>query len=148
MIELTEQTDVEVLMRWRGEVLENVFGRRPDAALQTSNRDYFSKPIANGSHKALVAYKDGEEAGCGNVCFQEELPSPDNLSGRCAYIMNIYVRPKYRHSGVATEILKRLIEESQQKSCGKIYLETTEMGRSVYSEAGFREMKDMMRYGC
>ena len=78
--------------------------------------------------------------------YGDELPSPDNSSGRCGYIMNMYVRPGFRSEGIATDLLKRLIADAEENNCGKIYLETTDMGRCVYIGAGFREMKDMMKY--
>lgn len=88
--------DLPTLMRWRREVIEHVFGEVPSDALMEANRRYYATHIADGSHIAVVAHTDGEDAGCGAICFTEELPSPDNPSGRCAYLMNIYVR-RHRH---------------------------------------------------
>ncbi|MCM1094573.1 MAG: GNAT family N-acetyltransferase [Lachnospiraceae bacterium] len=146
MIELRRLTDIDRLMKWRREVLENVFGSEPDVALLAANRRFYAEHVPDGTHFAVIACRNGEEAGCGAVCFYDELPSPDNHSGRCAYIMNVYVRPAFRHEGVATSILRHLIQEARAGNCGKIYLETTDMGRSVYNEVGFMDMKDMMKY--
>ncbi len=33
-----------------------------------------------------------------NTAIIEELPSPDNPSGKCAYLMNIYVREAFRNT--------------------------------------------------
>lgn len=146
MIELKEIKVLPTLMRWREEVIRNVFGQNPDKRLLVANRQYYARHIADGSHLAFVATVDGEEAGCGAICFTEELPSPDNRSGRCAYLMNIYVREAFRNHGVAHAIVSRLIEESLKRDCGKIYLETTAEGKPVYSSLGFRDMPDMMKY--
>ena len=93
-----------------------------------------------------MAEVDGEDAGCGAICITDELPSPDNRSGRCAYLMNIYVREAFRNQGVAHSIVSMLIEEAKKLGCDKIYLETTAEGKPVYSSLGFREMPDMMKY--
>lgn len=146
MIELRRLTDIEQLMEWRREVLGCVFRHEPDEALLAYNRDFFIRHISDGSHIAITACRDGIEAGCGAVCFYEEMPSPDNPSGRCAYIMNMYVRPAFRHEGIATAILEHLVGESRDRNCNKIYLETTDMGRSVYASIGFRDMNDLMKY--
>lgn len=138
--------DLPTLMRWREEVIEHVFGEKPDQKLLLSNRDYYTRHIADGTHLAFVAEYDGEECGCGAVCFTEELPSPDNLTGRCAYLMNIYVREAFREHGVAHRIVIRLIDEAKARGCGKIYLETTADGRPLYSSLGFRDLPDMMKY--
>ena len=144
--ELREITDIEELMRWRREVIENVFSELPGKELMEANREYYERHIGAGTHIAFVAETDGEECGCGALCLSDELPSPDNPSGRCGYLMNIYVRKQFRNHGIAHTIVGRLIDEAKQRGCGKIYLETTEEGKPVYASLGFRDMPDMMKY--
>lgn len=146
MIEIKRLTDLDALMVWRAEVIAHVFGESASEPLLDANRQYYALHMAAGSHIALVAAKDGEECGCGAVCFTEELPSPDNPSGLCAYLMNIYVREAFRNHGVAHMVVSRLIEESLERGCGKIYLETTTDGKPVYTSLGFRDMPGMMKY--
>jgi len=145
MVELREIKALPTLMRWRIEVLRNVFGVDPGPRLLVANRIYYRNHIADGSHIALVASEEGEDAGCGAVCFSDELPSPDNPTGHCAYIMNVYVREKFRRHGIARKIIEKLIEEAEKRDCRKIYLETTEEGRPVYESVGFVPMPDMMK---
>lgn len=146
MTELKKTTDISRLLRWRSEVIRNVFGVEPDRSLIEANRAYYAASIAAGTHEAFIAECDGEECGCGAICFSEELPSPDNPTGRCAYLMNIYVRRPFRNKGIAHSIVGHLIEEAEKRGCGKIYLETTADGKPVYTSLGFREMPDMMKY--
>ncbi len=146
MIGLIEITDIKELMDWRSEVIEHVFGQEADDALLSANRRYYEKHIADDSHLAFVAECDGEQCGCGAVCFSDELPSPDNPSGRCAYLMNIYVREPHRNKGIAHHVVSHLIEKAKRRGCGKIYLETTEDGKPVYSSLEFKVMPDMMKY--
>ena len=73
------------------------------------------------------------------------MPSPDNPAGRCAYIMNIYVRPPYRCNGIAHRLVARLADVSRDLRCGKIYLETTDNAAPIYSSLGFRPMTNMMK---
>lgn len=146
MIELKEIKELPILMSWREEVIRNVFGQVPDNRLLDANRHYYARHIADGSHLAYIAVADGEEAGCGAICLTEELPSPDNISGRCAYLMNIYVRDAFRNHGIAHHIVSRLIDEAVRRGCDKIYLETTAEGKPVYSSLGFKDMPDMMKY--
>ncbi len=146
MVALKEIRDIEMLMRWREEVIEHVFGDKADEDLLKENRIYYERHIPDHSHIALVAEEDGVECGCGSVCLTDELPSPDNPSGRCAYLMNIYVRESHRNNGIAHQIVSCLIDKAKKRGCGKIYLETTEEGKPVYSSIGFRDMPDMMKY--
>lgn len=145
MTELRPVYAIPTLMRWRAEVIREVFGTEPDRRLLVRNRQYYRQHIADGSHIAFVALYDGEEAGCGALCLGEELPSPDNPGGRCAYLMNIYVREAYRRHGIAHAIVERLIEEARARDCGKIYLESTQKAVSLYSSVGFKPMDGMMK---
>lgn len=142
---LKEITDIENLISWRQEVIENVFDVTPDSILLAANVDYYLRHISDGTHVAFVAMDGDAEIGCGAVCFTEELPSPDNPTGRCAYLMNIYVRSPYRGKGIASHIVEKLVEIARDRDCDKIYLETTDKGRPVYTALGFRDMPDMMK---
>lgn len=145
MIELKKITDIDTLLQWREEVIENVFGEKPSEGLMNMNEAYYRSHIQDGTHHAFLALNDGQEAGCGGICLTDELPSPDNPSGKCGYLMNIYVRSDFREHGIGHEIVKILIEEAEKIGCGKIYLETTQIGRSLYESLGFRDLPDMMK---
>lgn len=144
MIELKPLRALSDLLRWRMEVILNVFGKPAEKGLFEANRDYYARHIADGTHFAVAVFENGEECGCGGVCFYDELPSPDNPTGKCAYLMNIYVREAFRNKGIAHAVVSRLVSEAKKRGCGKIYLETTAEGKSVYSSSGFRDMPDMM----
>lgn len=108
MTDIRKITSLDELMGWREEVIANVFGVRADDGLLESNRQYYSTHIQDGSHIAVVASSEGIDCGCGAICFSEELPSPDNPGGKCAYLMNIYVREVYRNKGIAHRIIRYL----------------------------------------
>lgn len=146
MIEFKQIKDITSLMLWREEVITDVFAADPSKELLDSNRQYYERHIKDGTHLAFVAVRNGQEAGCGSICLSEELPSPDNPDGKCAYIMNIYVRKPFRDQGVGHAIVKMLVEKAKSLACDKIYLETTSDGRPVYRSLGFRDMPDMMKY--
>lgn len=140
-------SDLDALLDWRIEVLETVFA---DAepwdrdALRQANRAYYQRQLDEG-HVACIALVDGKGAGCGAICLQEEMPSPDNPSGKCAYLMNIYTRPEFRHQGVAGEIVDWLVDQARTRGAEKIYLESTEMAAPLYREKGFQPMEGMMK---
>lgn len=147
MIVLKKITDTSTLLRWREEVIFHVFGQKANQSMLLANRKYYENHIADGSHVDFVAEdSDGIECGCGAACFTDELPSPDNPSGKCAYLMNIYVREAHRNRGIAHCIVSRLVDEAKKRGCGKIYLESTDEGKPVYRSLGFVDMPDMMKY--
>lgn len=147
MIAIKQIFDLEELLKWRKEVIENVFGEVPSSELMELNKDYYERHLADNTHLAYIALLEGEEAGCGSICLSDELPSPDNTTGKCGYLMNIYVKEKYREHGIGHAIVSRLVEEAKIRNCKKIYLETTSDGRPVYESLGFHDLPDMMKLG-
>lgn len=80
------------------------------------------------------------------MCLYREMPSPDNSSGQCAYLMNIYVRPRFRGHGAGDAIVRWLVGQAAQRGIPKIYLETSDAGRPLYQETGFADMTGYMKF--
>ena len=62
--------DLEMLMKWRMEVLREVFSvpaDQPMDELDRENRRYYERMLQNGGHIACFACVDGEAAGCGGL---------------------------------------------------------------------------------
>ena len=140
--------DTDLLMQWRMEVLREVFSISPDRSvteLEAENRRYYQEELPRGGHIACFACMGEEIVGSGGMCLYDEMPSPDNPNGKCAYLMNIYARPQFRGCGIGHAIVRWLIGQTEQHGVSKIYLETSEDGRPLYREMGFREMPDMMK---
>lgn len=140
--------DMDLLLQWRMEVLRAVFSIPPHQStdkLLEENRRYYQQALATGGHIACFACLDGEIVGCGGICLYQEMPSPDNPTGKCAYLMNIYIRPPYRKRGIGEAIVKWLTAQAVQLGISKIYLETSPAGRRLYQRTGFVPMQDMMK---
>ena len=73
------------------------------------------------------------------------MPSPDNPTGKCAYLMNIYTKPQFRKRGVGEAIIKWLVAQAIMRGIPKIYLETSKAGKQLYTKLGFIPMQDMMK---
>ena len=149
--ELNED-DIELLLSLRMEVLSNVFSQEKKALsdsewddIRRENEDYYKEEFKKSGHVACAIYVSGELAGCGGVCLYREMPSPDNRSGKCAYLMNIYVRQQYRRQGLAREICNYLIEMAREKGAEKIYLESSNMAVELYRSLGFEDMNGYMK---
>lgn len=146
--EIRRETDIARLVKWRAEVIANVFGHVSGPQfnqLIEANTEYLRKHLADATHVSLMASAGGEDIGSGDLCIYDEMPSPDNPTGVCAYLMNIYVRKPFRNKGVASAIVARLIAEATRRGAGKIYLETTDEGRDLYKKTGFKPMKGYMK---
>lgn len=147
-IVIKQANNIDLLIKWRMEVLRDVFSIPKETStdsLKYANFDYYKAALKDGSHIACFAYCDNEIVGCGGMCLYNEMPSPDNLSGKCAYLMNIYTRPKFRNHGIANETVSWLINTAINKGITKIYLETSDAGRKIYRNMGFQPMEDQMK---
>ncbi len=145
-IQRADIVDIDRLMKWRVEVMCDVFAPLvPDEQLIKANRRYYVHSLSDGTHIACFARLDNVDVGCGGICLQHEMPSPDNPGGRCAYLMNIYVKPFWRHRGIGRKIVEWLVAEAQALGIGKIYLETTDGARRLYRSVGFIDMENMMK---
>ncbi len=139
--------ELDELVAWRMEVLRCVFELPEDAdvsALREENLRYYREELPRGGHVAAFAELGGERVGCAALCLQREMPSPDNPDGRCAYLMNVYVRPAHRGRGVARALVSRLVSWARERGIPKVYLETTPAARPLYESLGFRDMPDYM----
>lgn len=141
--------ELGLLLQWRMRVLHEVFGlpaKQPLEELEQENRRYYEKMIPAGGHIACFACVGERIVGCGGVCIYREMPSPDNPSGKCAYLMNIYTHPQFRGQGVGKQVVEWLVEQAAGQGIAKIYLETSGVGRRLYEESGFADMPDMMKF--
>lgn len=146
-IRKAELADLELLMKWRMTVLREVFSVPQDdpmTQLEQENRRYYQTTLPAGNHIACFAYAGGQIVGCGGVCVYQEMPSPDNPSGLCAYLMNIYTQPTVRGQGVGKAVVSWLVGQAERRGITKIYLETSESGRPLYQELGFADMNGYM----
>ena len=70
VIRKAELQDLDLLMRWRMEVLHEVFSipaDQPLAELEAENRRYYQKELPQGGHIACFVYIGEEIVGCGGI---------------------------------------------------------------------------------
>ena len=150
--------ELDLLMQWRMRVLDEVFSgeyavlgsekyNEVRGAVYQNNESYYKEHLSDDTHTACFATDEetGMIVGCGGICFQKEMPSPDNLAGTNGYLMNIYTLPEVRGRGVGRQIVEYLIADAKEKGTEKIYLESSGAGKHLYEEMGFSDMKDYMK---
>lgn len=140
--------DLEVLTKTRIEVLRaaNKLDDGVDMSLvETESRAYYQKALAEGMHVAVLVYDGDVFIGAGGVSFYTVMPTYHNISGKKAYIMNMYTKPEYRRKGIAYQTLDILVDSCKKRNITHITLEATEMGRALYEKYGFVAMQDEMQ---
>lgn len=72
------------------------------------------------------------------------IPYRDNLSGREGYILNIYTLPNYRKRGLAGKLVKIIIDYAKENEIKRLWLNSSEQGKSLYINHGFEEVENVM----
>jgi GNAT superfamily N-acetyltransferase len=60
-----------------------------------------------------------------------------------AYVLNTYVYPKYRHKGVARELMKKAITWCHSLGFFSLTLHASERAKALYEELGFKPTNEM-----
>lgn len=139
--------DVSLLVELRKTVLiaANGLAKETDLShIDAACEAYF----ADGEkHTTFLALDGDKVVGVGSVDYHTEMPTVSNPTGKCAFLMNIYTAPEYRHRGIASQVVQLLIEDAREKGVGSMMLEATAAGAPMYRRLGFEEAKGYMRLG-
>ena len=95
------------LIREISEVDENYMAKLADAI-----REYFTAKMPENEFLGWVAEDEGKIIASSGLLFHEKPPIHGNLTGREAYIMNMYTLPEWRNKGIATKLLNLLRKQT------------------------------------
>lgn len=131
--------DINELVRLRMEFLNEVqdSDRQNDEQLAKQTFEYLKINMQNDSFISWLALDDNKIVGTSGIYFYTVPPSYKNISGKTAYIMNMYTIPGYRSKGIANQLFNSVVKEARDRGCGKITLNATDMGRPLYLKNGF-----------
>jgi GNAT superfamily N-acetyltransferase len=138
--------DVETLLALRVEFIAEVIKKSlHDPIWMDAARQYLRTALPSGQLIACLAESTAQIVGTGWLVYQQIVPSPASLSGRDAYILNMYTRPPWRRRGIAREILQKLLDCARQTDCRRVTLHFVATARPLYSGAGFVTTESEMR---
>jgi GNAT superfamily N-acetyltransferase len=138
--------DVETLITLRIEFLAEVINTGlADPIWLDAVRQFLKTTLASGKLVVYLAESNGAAVGVGWLIYHQTVPSPASLTGRDAYVMDIYTRPQFRRRGIARAILQRLLDRARQTDCRRVTLHSVDDARSVYSGLGFVPNDSEMR---
>lgn len=141
--------DIDTLVHMRIEFLREVNGgklERMKERLLQENRRYFKQAISDGTFVVWLALDVGNIIATGGLTLYDVPPTMSCINGKVGYISNIYTLREYRKQGIASALLKRIMEEAKLRGCTKVVLNATDMGRPIYEKAGFVDVQNEMVY--
>jgi len=114
------------------------------AKLTETIREYFTAKMLENEFLAWIAEDEGKIIASSGLVFHEKPPIHGNLTGREAYIMNMYTVPEWRSKGLATSLLKEIINYIKETNVQRIRLHATEAGKKIYEKIGFVSVSSEM----
>jgi N-acetylglutamate synthase-like GNAT family acetyltransferase len=109
----------------------------------THLRAYFREAIPRGAFIAWLAEQEGEVvATSGMVVWQ--IPANNSvITGKMAYVLNMYTVPEARRQGICAALLEKMIEEAKALALSRVHLHATRAGEGIYRRRGFAEPSDV-----
>ena len=104
--------------------------------------DFFKRNIESGAHIAFTCEHDRQMIATAGITLFEIMPTTKYPNGKAARLMNMYVEPLYRSRGIAKELLNRVVAYAKEHQIGKIMLNPSQMGKSLYENYGFQLLSD------
>ncbi|WP_293960313.1 GNAT family N-acetyltransferase, partial [uncultured Fusobacterium sp.] len=81
-----------------------------------------------------------------SMCTFCRIPYYENPVGIEGYILNVYTSLNSRKKGLATKLVKEIIEFSKNNSIKRLWLNSSEAGKNIYKSLGFIEKENEMEY--
>lgn len=147
-IRKANRDDIDRLVTGRIDFLQGMQSFTEDAIkdYEKRTREYMEKHLPNESMVAWLALEEGAIIATAFVCFYDVLPLRNCPSGKIGTIYNVSTHPDYRRRGIATQLLKQLIQDAKERGVGKLYLTATDMGKPLYEKLGFETLTRDMAY--
>lgn len=100
-------------------------------------RNYFEQHMPTGAFRIWVAEHQGKPIASIGLVIHSIPPSPKNLVGKEAYVMNLITLPKYRRRGIAKRLLLHILDVVRCEGIPSASLHGTAAGRPLYEQLGF-----------
>ena len=134
--------DIDRLAQFRNAYMTEEYKTMPVHDLDIMMKSlpaYFKAHMDKDFHAFIAIDDNGENAGSLFLIIQEKPASPRFPTGRMAIVMNVYTAPEYRRQGVASTLVKMMLEFGKTQKLDHIELRATKMGEPLYKKHGFVE---------
>ncbi|MCE5323089.1 GNAT family N-acetyltransferase [bacterium] len=143
-IRLADIDDIEQIVALRMAFVRE-FQKAPESPdFVDLTRRYIADKLPKGEFMVWLAEEEGRVIGTGGLIFFIRPPLYTRPYERHPYILNMYTIPEWRGKGVATMLMKHIIDYVKTTPAKRISLHASEMGRSVYERLGFKPLDTEM----
>lgn len=133
--------DIGDLIQLRIDFLKMDHGSLSDekeSMIRNQSKEYFEKHIPAGDFIGAIARNEKEEiVSAAFLIIQERPANPSFITGLTATLLNVITYSEYRRKGIASQVIKFLIEEAELRNVSSIDLFATKQGKELYEKLGF-----------
>lgn len=135
-------SDCEALTCIRMQMRKELDTDFSEEKLYANTLDFFQRNIQSGAHIAFICEDMGRIIATAGITLFEIMPTAELINGKAARLMNMYVAPNYRNKGIAKKLLDCAMMYAKEHQIGKVVLNPSKMGKSLYENYGFRLLHD------
>lgn len=121
-------------------------GAKEDVDLYPALNDYYKRHMADGTFVAWLALDVDKIIGTSGMSFVEKPPYFGCPSGKIGLLSSMFTDKEYRRKGIASELLKRVVDEARNYGCGTVQITASDMGVKLYTAFGFTHNNNFMQY--
>ena len=121
-------------------------GAKEDIDLYSALNDYYKRHMADGTFVAWLALDVDKIIGTSGMSFVEKPPYFGCPSGKIGLLSSMFTDKEYRRKGIASELLKRVVDEARNYGCGTVQITASDMGVKLYTAFGFTHNNNFMQY--
>lgn len=100
--------------------------------------------LRSDSWSFWIAEQDQEVIAHVAVLTVENIPTPQRLLNRWAYLTNTYTKKEFRGLGIASKLIHLAIEEAKLLDIETMIVWPSEESRNLYWQAGFKSGTTIM----
>ncbi|MDA8238134.1 MAG: GNAT family N-acetyltransferase [Chloroflexi bacterium] len=101
--------------------------------------DYLATHVDGEAYRLWVAEDGGRIVGMGGLVVVDRPPHARSRRSAEGFIVNVYTLPTWRGRGVGRVVMDALVADARTLRLRRVYLRTSDAGRALYEEMGFRD---------
>jgi len=123
-------------------------GGLDEAILDTvcrASEAWTGRMIEAGRYLGWISSDDQQAVASAGMLILDWPPHPFDPSGEIrAYLLNVYVDPRYRRKGLARRLVDGCLAEARRRDICVVTLHASQEGAPLYDQLGFKSTNEMM----
>jgi len=134
--------DMDLFLKLRNDYInesQNKINETEKDKIKMSLKNYYERHIRDNDFIGIVCEYNETVISAAYLIIEEWPANRNFMNGKIGTLLNVYTYPEYRKNGIATNVIKKIIEEAKKQNVAVINLSASKDGESVYKKIGFTE---------